>query len=121
MKLDGKTAIVTGGARGLGRAYALRLASLGADVAIVDINLDGATEFGERLSASSVAAEIERMGRRSIGIQADLTQRSQAFGAIEKAHEALGRLDILVNNAGGALTPAERSQLRRHPRKTRGS
>jgi len=115
MKLDGKTAIVTGGARGLGRAYALRLASLGADVAIVDINLDGAAEFGERLSAPSVAAEIERMDRRSIGIRADLTQRSQAFGAIEKAHEALGRIDILVNNAGGALTPAERSHASATP------
>jgi NAD(P)-dependent dehydrogenase (short-subunit alcohol dehydrogenase family) len=109
MKLQGKTAIVTGGARGLGRAYALRLASLGADVAIIDIKLDGAAEFGERLSAPSVAAEIEQMGRRSLGIQADLTQRSQAFAAIEAACEALGRIDILVNNAGGALTPAERS------------
>ncbi|HMC16869.1 MAG TPA: SDR family NAD(P)-dependent oxidoreductase [Albitalea sp.] len=109
MKLQGKTAVVTGGARGLGRAYALRLASLGADVAIVDINLDAAAEFGERLSAPSVAAEIEKMGRSSIGIQADLTKRTEAFGAIEQAQAALGRIDILVNNAGGALTPAERS------------
>ncbi|MDB5732160.1 MAG: 3-oxoacyl-[acyl-carrier protein] reductase [Variovorax sp.] len=109
MKLQGKTAIVTGAARGLGRAYALRLASLGADVAIVDVNLDGAAEFGERLDAPSVAAEIERLGRRGVGIQADLTQRDQAFGAIERARKALGRIDILVNNAGGAITPADRS------------
>lgn len=109
MKLEGKTAIVTGGARGLGRAYALRLASLGADVAVVDINLDGAAEFGEKLSAPTVAAEIELMGRRSIGIEADLTRRDQAFRAINTAMASLGRVDILVNNAGGALTPADRS------------
>jgi NAD(P)-dependent dehydrogenase (short-subunit alcohol dehydrogenase family) len=109
MKLQGKTAIVTGAARGLGRAYALRLASLGADVAVVDINLDGAAEFGEQLAAPGVPAEIERMGRRSLGIQADLSQRQQAFDAIERARQALGRIDILVNNAGGAITPADRS------------
>jgi NAD(P)-dependent dehydrogenase (short-subunit alcohol dehydrogenase family) len=109
MKLQGKTAVVTGGARGLGRAYALRLASLGADVAIVDLDLDGAAEFGETLSAPSVAAEIEQLGRRSIGIQADLTKRDEAFRAIESAMKALGRIDIIVNNAGGAITPAERS------------
>jgi NAD(P)-dependent dehydrogenase (short-subunit alcohol dehydrogenase family) len=109
MKLQGKTAIVTGGARGLGRAYALRLASLGADVAIIDLRLDGAAEFGEQLSAPSVAAEIEQMGRRGFGIQADLTQRQQAFDAVASAFRALGRVDILVNNAGGAITPAERS------------
>lgn len=109
MKLQGKCAIVTGGARGLGRAYALRLASLGADVAIIDLNLDGAAEFGEQLSAASVPAEIEGLGRRGIGLQADLTRRDQAFRAIESALAALGRIDILVNNAGGAITPAERS------------
>lgn len=109
MKLQGKTAVVTGGARGLGRAYALRLAALGADVAIIDINLDGAAEFGERLGAPSVAAEIELLGRRSLGLQADLTHRDQALRAIESVFKAFGRVDILVNNAGGALTPAERS------------
>lgn len=115
MKLLGKTALVTGAARGLGRAYALRLASLGADVAVVDINLQGAAEFGETLNAASVPAEIEAMGRRSLGLQADLTQRSAAFGAIEAALKAFGRIDILVNNAGGALTPAERSRASESP------
>jgi NAD(P)-dependent dehydrogenase (short-subunit alcohol dehydrogenase family) len=109
MKLQGKVAVVTGAARGLGRAYALRLASLGADVAIIDIHLDGAAEFGERLNAPSVPAEIEQMGRRSLGIEADLAQRQPAFEAIQRAHAALGRIDILVNNAGGAITPADRS------------
>jgi NAD(P)-dependent dehydrogenase (short-subunit alcohol dehydrogenase family) len=115
MKLQGKTALVTGGARGLGRAYALRLASLGADVAIVDLNLDGAAEFGEQLGAPSVAGEIEQLGRRSLGIQADLTRRDDAFRAVEAARAALGRIDILVNNAGGAITPAERSHASATP------
>jgi NAD(P)-dependent dehydrogenase (short-subunit alcohol dehydrogenase family) len=114
-KLAGKTAIVTGAARGLGRAYALRLAALGADVAVVDIRLDAAREYGEALTEESVAAEIERLGRRSVEIQADLAQHDEAVGAIRKAHEAFGRVDILVNNAGGALTPAERSRASETP------
>jgi NAD(P)-dependent dehydrogenase (short-subunit alcohol dehydrogenase family) len=109
LPLLGKVAVVTGAARGLGRAYALRLASLGADVAVLDIQLDGAAEFGEKLYAATVPAEIEQLGRRSIGIQVDLTQKSQADNAIMQAFKALGRIDILVNNAGGAITPAERS------------
>lgn len=66
--LKGRAAIVTGAARGLGRAYALRLAKLGADVAVADLNLDGARDWGEQLTAESVPAEIEAMGRRSIGV-----------------------------------------------------
>jgi NAD(P)-dependent dehydrogenase (short-subunit alcohol dehydrogenase family) len=115
MKLLGKTAVVTGGARGLGRAYALRLAALGADVAVVDIHLDGAAEFGEVLNAASVPAEIEKLGRRSLGIQADLAQGGEARQAIVQVHEAFGHIDILVNNAGGALTPAERSRASESP------
>jgi 3-oxoacyl-[acyl-carrier protein] reductase len=115
LKLAGKAALVTGAARGLGRAYALRLAALGADVAVADINLDAANEFGESLSAESVPAEIERMGRRSLGVQADLTRREDAQRAIRDTYEAFGRLDILVNNAGGALTPAGRSHATESP------
>jgi NAD(P)-dependent dehydrogenase (short-subunit alcohol dehydrogenase family) len=105
----GQTAVVTGAARGLGRAYALRLARLGADVAVVDVDLNGAARYGEVLTAESVSAEIEALGRRSIGIQVDLSRNDLATAAVEQAIDHFGRLDILVNNAGGAITPAERS------------
>src|ERR1700757_2718598 len=107
MQLVGKTAVVTGGARGLGRAFALRLASLGADVAIIDIDLNSAAAFGEVLKAPSVAEEIQNLGRRGIGIQADLTDRAKAVEAVEQVYSTLGRIDILVNNAGGAITPTQ--------------
>ena len=106
-RLAGKVAVVTGAARGLGRA--------GADVAIVDIDLDAAREFREALDADGVPAEVERLGRRSLGIQADLTRSDEARRAIREAHQTLGRLDILVNNAGGALTPADRSRASGSP------
>ncbi|HMO47782.1 MAG TPA: SDR family NAD(P)-dependent oxidoreductase [Rubrivivax sp.] len=109
LKLAGQVALVTGAARGLGRAYALRLATLGADVAVLDIDLAGAARYGEALGAASVPAEIEALGRRAIGIEADLARREAATAAVQRAVEHFGRLDILVNNAGGAITPAERS------------
>ena len=108
--LLGKVALVTGAARGLGRAYALRLASLGADVVVVDIDLNAAAQFGEKLGAPTVSAEVERLGRRSISVIADVSDEAQVQAAVEAAVKALGRIDILVNNAGGAITPAERSK-----------
>jgi NAD(P)-dependent dehydrogenase (short-subunit alcohol dehydrogenase family) len=110
MSLEGKVAIVTGAARGLGRAYALRLARLGADVAVFDVDLQGAAKFGEALSAATVTAEIEALGRRSIGVEADLAQRAAVDKAVAHVRDSLGRIDILVNNAGGAITPVERSK-----------
>lgn len=110
MSLDGKVAIVTGGARGLGRAYALRLARLGADVAVFDIDLQGASKFGEVLSAPTVVAEIDALGRRGLAVQADLGQRAAVEDAVARVLRELGRIDILVNNAGGAITPVERSK-----------
>lgn len=109
MRLSGKTAIVTGAARGIGRACALRLAEMGADVAIADINLAGAAEYGETLSAATVAEEIGNIGRRSIGIEVDLRDAKAAADMVARASEALGPPDILVNVAGGAFTPIERS------------
>lgn len=110
MRLQGKIAIVTGAARGLGRAYALRLARLGADVAIFDVDLAGAEKFGERLTAASVAQEVEALGRRAIEVEADLADRRAVDDAVQRVHARFGRIDILVNNAGGAITPPERSK-----------
>jgi NAD(P)-dependent dehydrogenase (short-subunit alcohol dehydrogenase family) len=110
MSLQGKVAIVTGAARGLGRAYVLRLAALGADVVVVDIDLKGAAKFDEALSASSVGEEVRAAGRKSIEIEANLASRSAVNDVVKQAKAAFGRIDILVNNAGGAITPAERSK-----------
>ncbi len=108
MKLRGKVALVTGAGRGLGRAYALRLASLGADVAINDIDLDAAREFHEELTAPTVMDEVRACGGRSLGVQADVTKKDQVGAMVERIVCELGRIDILVNNTGGALTPFER-------------
>lgn len=109
-KLAGKVALVTGAGRGLGRAYALRLASLGAHVVINDIHLDSAQEFEEDLSAETVMAECEAYGVRSLGVEADVTRKEAVERMFESALQAFGRLDILVNNAGGVLRPAERGK-----------
>jgi len=106
-KLVGKVALVTGAARGLGRAYALRLADLGANIVINDIRLDAHKEFDEEITAESVMAEIEARGVRSLGIEADVTDRAQVDRMIEQTLNTFGRLDILVNNAGGMLRPIE--------------
>lgn len=108
--LSGKVALVTGAGRGLGRAYALRLASLGADVVINDLDLNSAKEFDEDLSADSVMAECEAIGVRAMGVAADVTSRSEVERLFDCALERFGRLDILVNNAGGVLRPAERGK-----------
>lgn len=103
-KLAGKVAVVTGGARGLGRGYALRLAGLGADIAIIDRNLQAAEvyEFERQLMTSpSVTAECQAFGVRAIALEADLTDRAATARAIGEVERAFGRIDIAVCNAGG--------------------
>jgi 3-oxoacyl-[acyl-carrier protein] reductase len=107
--LDEAVAIVAGGARGIGRASALRLAELGATVAVVDVNLDAAAEYGEQLTAASVEEELRDRAGRGLGIQADLTDPEAAARAIQNVLDREQRLDILVIPAGGAVTPAARS------------
>jgi NAD(P)-dependent dehydrogenase (short-subunit alcohol dehydrogenase family) len=103
MKLAGKVALVTGGARGLGRAYVLHLARLGAEVVINDIDLKAAQEYDEPLQAETVMAEVEALGRRAVGLEADVTNKAQVEAMIAQTLDTFGRLDILVNNAGGNL------------------
>lgn len=97
--LHGRTALVTGGGRGLGRSMATALASHGANIAIADIDVD---------AAAAAAAEIEALGVRTMGLGADVTDRHDAEVAVASVVAGLGSLDILVNNAGIAiLAPAE--------------
>jgi 3-oxoacyl-[acyl-carrier protein] reductase len=100
-RLQGRVAVVTGSARGLGRAYALRLAKLGADVVINDLNLDAASEVNEPLSADTVMDEIRNLGRRAIGIAADVTAEAAVNDMFDEIFDTFGHVDILVNNAGG--------------------
>ncbi len=90
--LTGKSAVVTGGSRGIGRAIALRLAEQGADVAF---SFKGNTE-----AARATEAEIAAFGRQAVAIQADVAQPESADALIRAALDLLGKVDILVNNAG---------------------
>lgn len=101
MKLKGKTALITGAARAIGRAHALRLADLGADIVVNDINLESFREFDEEVRAANVVEEIEARGVRCVGIEADVTDRGQVESMVEKGLNAFGHVDILINNAGG--------------------
>jgi glucose 1-dehydrogenase len=92
MKLSGKKALVTGGSQGIGQAIAYRLAEEGADVVIDYV--------GHAETAQQAVAEIKKLGRQAIAIQANLDFVSEIQGLVQKSVEALGGIDILVNNAG---------------------
>ena len=113
--LSGRVALVTGGSRGLGRADALALARAGADVVIADIQVesDESTETAERYGvlaqvakaqglvySEATAQEIQAMGRRSVAIKCDVTDREQVDETVARVIEELGSVDILINNAG---------------------
>ncbi|HET7579493.1 MAG TPA: SDR family NAD(P)-dependent oxidoreductase [Bacillales bacterium] len=91
MRLQDRTAIVTGSGRGIGKAIAMKLAAEGAKVAVADIDEE---------SASATAAEIREQGSEALAVKADVTDLAAVEAMIEKVHKAFGRIDVLVNNAG---------------------
>ena len=103
-KLDGKVAIVTGGARGLGRAYAHRLASLGAKIALCDLNLKSFEEFeieAKAMTGDSTVAEIEAEGGSALGYELDVNDEKAVNAMVADVMKKWGRIDVLVCNAGG--------------------
>lgn len=90
--MNGKVALVTGGARGIGKAIAMKLASLGASVAVLDA---GNLEITEQ-----TAQEIRELGVKSCAIKCDITDYNQVVEAVKQVKAELGPVDILVNNAG---------------------
>jgi 3-oxoacyl-[acyl-carrier protein] reductase len=100
-KLANRVALVTGASRGIGKAIALALAEAGADVAI---------NYRKQSSAAeSVAADVRKLGRRGIAVQADVSESAHVHRLFAEAEKNLGTVDILVNNAGiaSALSPAQ--------------
>lgn len=115
--LKGKVAIVTGGSRGLGRADCLALARAGADVVVTDILIESDPELEKAAEASNSAlsqamasqkavysektsSEIRAMGRRSVALKMDVTNREQVKEVVDQVARDFGSVDILINNAG---------------------
>ena len=96
MQLDDTVVLVTGGASGLGRGICQVLGERGADLAVADIDLEGATR---------VAEEVGRDGRRARAFKVDVTGESDVKDLAEAAIDAFGRIDVLVNSAGVIAAP----------------
>jgi NAD(P)-dependent dehydrogenase (short-subunit alcohol dehydrogenase family) len=97
--VEGRVALVTGAARGLGRAIALALANAGADVVL---------GLRDASAGTDLVGEVESLGHRALPVQMDVRKTAEIFSAVDQAVGRFGRLDILVNNAGlGPENPAE--------------
>ncbi len=92
MRFEGKVAVVTGGARGIGRAIALRLAQEGASVVV--------NYLSNQAAADETVSQVEAAGGKAIAVQCDVSNVAQAQALIDRAREVFGRVDVLVNNAG---------------------
>ena len=91
MRLIGKVALITGGARGIGQAIAMTFAKEGADIVVADVNLE---------IAQKTAAEIEALGRKAMALEMDVTSYEKVEEGVNKILDKMGKVDILVNNAG---------------------
>jgi meso-butanediol dehydrogenase/(S,S)-butanediol dehydrogenase/diacetyl reductase len=103
MTLRGRSALVTGAARGIGRGIALALADAGANVALADLagGASGLTyELAGQAELEAAAKEVEARGVRALALACDVRSAGQTAAAVERAARELGSLDLLVNNAG---------------------
>lgn len=91
MRLKDKVALVTGGARGIGKQIAMVLAKEGADIAIWDVNLE---------ESEKTCSEIQALGQKAMAAQVDVTNYESVEGGINKILDKMGKIDILINNAG---------------------
>ncbi len=91
MRLEGKAAIITGSARGIGKATAVKFVKEGAKVVVCDVNIDQVNETVE---------ELKKLGGEAIGLKVDVTDRESIKKLFEDAVAAFGKIDIVVNNAG---------------------
>src|SRR5256712_11269099 len=91
VELSGQVAIVTGAGRGIGRATALELAQMGADIVVAELDREG---------AERTAAEVKGLGRRVSVVRADVTSRDDLTTMADRARAGVGRIDVLGNNAG---------------------
>ncbi len=112
MKLKGKVAIVTGGARGMGRTHCNVLADEGADIVTCDLGKNSdliGYEMGKNEELEETLNQVKELGRRAVGVMADITQADQVKHLVNTAISEFGKIDILVNNAGMALigTPTD--------------
>lgn len=88
MRLEGKVAIITGGARNIGREYCLGMAAEGADLVVADIR-----------DPSATVADVEELGRKAIGIEVDVSDEASVQRMVDETMSSFGRIDVLVNNA----------------------
>lgn len=105
--LKGRVALVTGAGRGLGRAFAERLASMGCDIAVHGMRENGPAEYGEGTTLTDTARQIgEQYGVRTIRVLADLTKSEDVQRIVATTISELGPIEVLVQNAGGDIAAA---------------
>ncbi len=113
MRFKGKTALITGASRGIGKAIGLKLASEGANIVVASKSVEENPKLGGTIY--SAAAEMEAAGGKALALQCDIRFEEQIRDTVEKAAAAFGGIDILVNNASAiSLTPTEQTEPKRY-------